>query len=383
MDMNTLNGFEVFDGLMPGAIAQQKKTENTDTNIEDFASEELTDDELDDIKKQGKKDTEEVEEPEEEQVVETKPKKKAKPVVEEPEETGSDDSDTNTDNDTDDQSVIVSGFFDTLAEQFGWDDVEEDEKPKSAEELVQYFKDVIEENSKPEYASEEVEALDKYVRNGGNLKDYFAIDNNIDLENIDLEEESNQKIILREFLKEKGFSASSIDKKLSKYEDAGILEDEAEDALEALKDIKAKKKEQLLAYQEKSAREAENRQREFFNNVVNEIKGMDSIYGIEIPEKDKRTLLEYIFKPGSDGMTRYQKDYAKSLKNLITSAYFTMKGDSLIDFAKKKGKKDALDNFKNSLTRNSGIVKKSKKQTIDNEDDTTMWSAFTRRLRVA
>lgn len=383
MDMNTLNGFEVFDGLMPGAIAQQKETKNTDANIEDFASEELTDDELDDIKKQNKQDTEEVEEPEEEQVVETKPKKKAKPVVEEPEETGSDDSDTNTDNDTDDQSVIVSGFFDTLAEQFGWDDVEEDEKPKSAEELVQYFKDVIEENSKPEYASEEVEALDKYVRNGGNLKDYFAIDNNIDLENIDLEEESNQKIILREFLKEKGFSASSIDKKLSKYEDAGILEDEAEDALEALKDIKAKKKEQLLAYQEKSAREAENRQREFFNNVVNEIKGMDSIYGIEIPEKDKRTLLEYIFKPGSDGMTRYQKDYAKSLKNLITSAYFTMKGDSLIDFAKKKGKKDALDNFKNSLTRNSGIVKKSKKQTIDNEDDTTMWSAFTRRLRVA
>ena len=383
MDMNTLNGFEVFDGLMPGAIAQQKKTENTDTNIEDFASEELTDDELDDIKKQGKKDTEEVEEPEEEQVVETKPKKKAKSVVEEPEETGSDDSDANTDNDTDDQSVIVSGFFDTLAEQFGWDDVEEDEKPKSAEELVQYFKDVIEENSKPEYASEEVEALDKYVRNGGNLKDYFAIDNNIDLENIDLEEESNQKIVLREFLKEKGFSTSSIDKKLSKYEDAGILQDEAEDALEALKDIKTKKKEQLLAYQEKSAREAENRQREFFNNVVNEIKGMDSIYGIEIPEKDKRTLLEYIFKPGSDGMTRYQKDYAKSLKNLITSAYFTMKGDSLIDFAKKKGKKDALDNFKNSLTRNSGIVKKSKKQTIDNEDDTTMWSAFTRRLRVA
>ena len=379
MDMNTLNGFEVFDGLMPGAIAQQKKTENTDTNLEDFASEELTDDELDDIKKQNKETTEEVKEPEEEQVVETKPKKKAKPVIEEPEETGSDDSDTDTDDNTDDQSVIVGGFFDTLAEQFGWDDVEEDEKPKSAEELVQYFKDVIEENSKPEYASEEVEALDKYVRNGGNLKDYFAIDNNIDLENIDLEEESNQKIVLREFLKEKGFSTSSIDKKLSKYEDAGILEDEAEDALEALKDIKAKKKEQLLAYQEKSAREAVNRQRAYFNSVVDEIKGLDSIRGIKIPEKDKRVLLEYIFKPTSDGMTKFQKDWSRSVKNLIESAYFTMKGDLLVKAAEVKGQNEAINKFKNSLNR-TGVSKKTKVQ----EDTSTesMWDSFARRLRV-
>ena len=57
---------------------------------------------------------------------------------------------------------------------------------------------------------------------------------------------------------------------------------------------------------------------------------MDSIYGIEIPEKDKRALLEYIFKPDAEGVTKYQKDYAKSLKNLITSAYFTMKGDSFV-----------------------------------------------------
>lgn len=88
---------------------------------------------------------------------------------------------------------------------------------------------------------------------------------------------------------------------------------------------------------------------------------MDSIYGIDIPEKDKRALLEYIFKPDANGVTKYQKDYAKSLKNLITSAYFTMKGDSLIDVAKKKGKKDAIDSFKSSLTKNRGISPKSKK----------------------
>lgn len=110
---------------------------------------------------------------------------------------------------------------------------------------------------------------------------------------------------------------------------------------------------------------------------------MNSIYGIDIPEKDKRALLEYIFKPDASGVTKYQKDYAKSLKNLITSAYFTMKGDNLIDIAKKKGKKDAIDNFKNSLTKNKGVSTKSKRQIINDDDSASVWSAFTRQLRVA
>ena len=32
---------------------------------------------------------------------------------------------------------------------------------------------------------------------------------------------------------------------------------------------------------------------------------MNSIYGIDIPEKDKRALLEYIFKADADGVTKY------------------------------------------------------------------------------
>jgi len=71
--------------------------------------------------------------------------------------------------------------------------------------------------------------------------------------------------------------------------------------------------------------------------------------------------LEYIFKPDTDGYTKYRKDFDKSRKNLIASAYFMMKGDNLIDLAKKEGKKDALNNFKDSLTKNNGINKRSKK----------------------
>ena len=72
------------------------------------------------------------------------------------------------------------------------------------------------------------EKLDEFVRNGGNLKDYFQLDADIDLDNVVIEDnEVNQKAVVRMLLKEKGFSSSRIDKMINKYEDAGILEDEA------------------------------------------------------------------------------------------------------------------------------------------------------------
>lgn len=400
---NTLNGFEaILESLNPNVGANKtKEIDNIDNEFD--AVEELTDEELEALRgKTSKKSTNNKEDEEEEEDdvdgkgeedddIETNEPSKTKKSSKKTTKTDKDndtvdekgeEDDIDSDDGTTSEELIVN-FFDSLSEQLGWSDVEDEDKPKTAEDLIEYFKDVIEENSVPQYASEEVEKLDEFVRNGGNLKDYFSIDADIDLDNIEVEDnEINQKLVVKEFLKEKGFSAKQIDKKITKYEDAGILEDEAVDALEALKDIKAERKEKLLEEQQKSAREAQKQQQTFFNNVVSEIKGMDSIYGIEIPEKDKQALLEYIFKPDAEGVTKYQKDYAKSLKNLITSAYFTMKGDSLITIAKQKGKKDALDNFKNSL-RGSGVTKKSRKQVINNDSTSTIWDTFARQLRVA
>lgn len=393
---NTLNGFEAILDIMNPNVGK----DNNNFDIDD-AVEELTDEELEAIAKQKTSKTDNNNDDDDvdiddDDIDDTDDKKKKtstkknnkdnKNTVTKTDDSD-DDSDTDddsVDNDPDEESTVVTKFFDALSEKLNWEDIEDSEKPKTAEDLVEYFKEIIEENSVPNYASEEIEKLDEFVRNGGNLRDYLQIDADIDLDEIDItEDENNQKLVLREFLKEKGFNNKQIEKKLTKYEDAGLLEDEAEDALEALKEIKIKRKEQLLAEQEKQARDNKKKQQEFFNNVVAEIKGMDNIYGIDIPEKDKRALLEYIFKPDSNGITKYQKDYAKSLKNLVTSAYFTMRGDSLIDIAKKKGKRDAFDTFKQSLTKNSGVNKKSKRQIINDDDTTSIWNAFTRQLRVA
>lgn len=381
MDNITLNGFEVFEDLMPGASVKNKTntvstTEEDDVKIDiDSASEELSEEELNDIRKTTTKTEDGKKEDIEDDIVEkneikTKNTDKENKIEESESEEEEDEPS--------DEATMVTGFFDSLSEKLGWEDVNEEEKPKTVEDLIDYFNDVIEENSTPQYASEEIEQLDKFVKNGGNLRDYFIIDAEVDLDNIDLDEESNQKLVLKEFLKEKGFNSTQIEKKLNKYEDAGILEDESQDAIEALKEIRENKKQQLLKAQEKSAQDAQKRQREYFDTVVNEIKGLDSIRGVKIPEKDKRVLLEYIFKPTSDGMTKFQKDWSKSVKNLIESAYFTMKGDAFIKAAETKGSNAAINRFKDSLNK-TGISKKTKKQ--DNTSTESMWNSFARRLR--
>lgn len=392
MDKNTLNGFEVFEEFMPGGVAN-KNTFNTSLEDDfDGAGEELTDEELEEIRKNNNPDKKEPkEEPKDNTTVKTSSKKDKK---DKKEGDTDDDPDNDLDNNDDDNDNIVDdgisdddsesdtiiSFFDSISERLGWEDVEDDEKPKTAEELVEYFQEVIEENSVPQYASEEVEALDKFVKNGGNLRDYFQIDGELDLEDFEIEDnEVNQKLILKEFLKEKGFNNKQIDKKLTKYEDAGLLEDEATDALEALRDIREQKKQQLLEEQEKSAKELKKRQQVYFNSVVTEIKGMDNIRGIKIPQKDKQALLEYIFKPTADGKTQYQKDYSKSVKNLLESAYFTMKGDTLLKAAKSEGSTAAINKFKNSLSK-TGVSRKTRRQ--DNTSTESMWDSFARQLRV-
>lgn len=277
----------------------------------------------------------------------------------------------------DNEGIQVTAFFDAVAEEMGLEVEEGEDKPTTVEELCEYFRDMIEENSTPEYASEEVAQLDEFVRNGGKLEDYFKAAPAIDYETFDTTIEENQKRIVRELLAAKGFNEKQIARKIEKYEDAGILEDEAEDALEAMKDIAEERKEQLLAQQKKENEQRVERQQRFVDDVVTNIKSLKDIRGIAIPEKDKKALLNYIFKADADGLTQYQKDYSKNVKNLIESAYFTMKGDTLLDTAKKIGTSSAIKTLKQSL-KNTGSSKNSKK--VHTSSPNSIWSIAARSL---
>lgn len=388
----TLGGFEaVLDSFIPnpdGGFRNSNIDENVNVDADEFES--LDDEELEDIKnnnievKNKKEKPVEEQDTEEEEIeegdIEDKPKRK--PGRSRKEETIEEEAEEEEEIEDNNEENVVTNFFDAMAEKLNWEFEEDEDKPKSVDELINYFQNVIEENSKPEYSSEEVEALDNFVKQGGDLKKYLTIDAELDLDDIDIEDEANQKLVVKQLLKEKGFSTKKIDKLVSRYEEAGLLEDEAQDALEDLKEIKEEKKKQLLEDQKKAYQIQLQRQQQFYDNVVSEIKGLKNIRGITVPEKDKKVLMDYILKPDTDGKTKYQKDYAKGgVKNLIESAYFTMNADKLIEAAKREGNNSAIDKFRRSL-KSSSITTKSRKQATSSDDD-PIWFSAARQLRIS
>lgn len=349
--------------------------EGTPFSFASEGDEELTDEEIEALKgksappvlpvKEGKTKIDTVEEEEDEEEDDKTPIhiESTEPTEDE----GSDEEPTET----------VTALFDAIAEELNWTMDEEDKKPTNVEDLVAYFKDVIEENSVPVYANEEVKEIDEFVRNGGKLQDYFKAIAPVEYESIDITREDNQKKVLKEYLKTQGYNDTRIDRKLERYEDAGVLEEEAEEALEFLKDASSKNKERLLEEQETFARQQKEEQQKYIDSVVKEINSITEIRGIKIPKEDKARLAEYMFKPDSSGQTQYVKDFVKDPKNVIGAAYFTMKGDALLGAAKNEGNTKAMQRLKNSL-KSTGAGKNSKKITTSSSD--SLWVTVARQL---
>ena len=244
----------------------------------------------------------------------------------------------------------VGAFFDAFAEAAGWS-VDDSERPKNVDEFVEYMSKVAEENSIPQYADYRIAQLDQYVKNGGRFEDFYQTQQrSMYYDNIDIEDESNQKAVVRDYYKLQGMNDEQINRKIERYEDADMLEDEATDAVNYLKAYEAQQA-QYMAQQQESQRQAQEQQAaQFVEDLTNGINVLADIRGIAIPKEDKKALYDYITKTDADGLTQYQKDFNGNLvNNLIESAYFTMKGDALLGEAKRNGQTSAASKLRNML----------------------------------
>lgn len=247
----------------------------------------------------------------------------------------------------------VGLLFDAIGQSLGWNinDIDEKDRPLTVDDLTNYLAETVKQNSVPHYADERIQRLDEYVKNGGKFEDFYQKQSDgLSLENIDMEDEVNQKAVIRELLKHGNYSDEQINKKISRYEDADMLYEESEDALDRLKQIRKQEVEDAAKQQEEFAKQQEAQQKAFFDSVTKDINSLTDIRGIAIPKEDRRALFDYIFKVDQNGMSQYQKDFNENLsKNLIESAYFTMKADALISKAEKKGESSAADKLRNLL----------------------------------
>lgn len=278
-----------------------------------------------------------------------------------PDDANVDDQNNNTDVDdnngdepNENETTQIGLFFDAFAEELGWD-VNDDEKPKSYGELVDYIGEIIHQNSTPQYANEQVAQLDAYIKNGGKFEDFYQRQQeSISYENMDLEDESNQKAAVREYLRYQGYNDDQISRKIERYEDGDMLEEEAEDALARLKDIRAQQLQEQEQMQAQARQAQEEQARQFMESLTESVNSLDNIRGIAIPKQDRKELFDYITKVDADGLTRYQKDFnANMVNNLIESAYFTMKGDALLGEATRSGRTSAANKLRTMLRHQS------------------------------
>jgi len=216
---------------------------------------------------------------------------------------------------------------------------------------VNYIGELIEQNSTPQFANDQIAQLDAYVRNGGKFEDFYQRQQeSINYESMDLEDESNQKAAVREYLRYQGYNDDQINRKIERYEDGDMLEEEAEDALAQLKTIRAKELEEQERLQAQARQTQEEQARQFMESLTQSVNTLDNIRGIAIPKEDRKKLFDYITKVDADGLTAYQKDFnANMVNNLIESAYFTMKGDALLGEATRSGRTSAANKLRTIL----------------------------------
>lgn len=249
----------------------------------------------------------------------------------------------------------VGLLFDAIGESFGWnmDDIKEEDRPLTVDDLTHYMREVVQQNSVPQYADERIQQLDEYVKNGGKFEDFYGKQQQaLSYDNMDMEDEDNQKAVVSELLRYSGYTDDQIKNKISRYEDADMLEEESADALDRLKQIKQHELE--IAQQQQAAylQQQEEQSKQFYNDCMNQIKSLSSIRGVQIPKEDRAKLADYIFNVDQDGISKFQRDYNNKdnfINNLITTAYITMKGDSFISTAKRDGESSATEKLRKML----------------------------------
>lgn len=283
-------------------------------------------------------------------------KPKEKPVQEPANATVDNTEDVQEPSDADvHEAQQVGLLFDAIGESFGWnmDDIKEEDRPLTVDDLTNYMREVVQQNSVPQYADERIQQLDEYVKNGGKFEDFYGKQQqSLSYDNMDMEDEDNQKAVVSELLRYSGYTDDQIKNKISRYEDADMLEEESADALDRLKQIKQHELEMAQQQQAAYLQQQEEQSKQFYNDCMNQIKSLSSIRGVQIPKEDRAKLADYIFNVDQDGISKFQRDYNNKdnfINNLLTTAYITMKGDSFVSTAKRDGESSATEKLRKML----------------------------------
>lgn len=285
-------------------------------------------------------------------------------------------------NQTEESSLKV--FASWLGEK-GLVDYDEETFEDSEEGLKKLMSSTVErevqnyKNSLPE----DVHKLVEFVEAGGNPKDFMDIYyNQSSWADFKLENETDHKTVLEEYLKAQGEEPDDIKETIDTYEVSGILEKKAKTALTKLQNAEKSYQEQVLEAQKKYDAEQKELAKKQYEEFKQKLYSKEEIQGFKLTPKMKDNLWDFIMKPDKTGKTGLQKHNETNENAQFMYAYLAMNDWDLSKLEKQVKNKvnselaSKLSNFKDGRSK----LKSGQSDSFSSERSSGNFSAFRQAL---
>lgn len=218
-------------------------------------------------------------------------------------------------------NTIEENFINSIAKKIGIELGEDEEYEDSEDGLVAFTQRAAEDiadsklnsyfSSLPPIAGDFFDYLQMLGEEAteDKIKSFFTTVNpEINYSEVDLENESVQKAVLKSFYKKNDYTDEEITKKLDKFEIAGMLKEEAEDAANKLSKLQVKERETLLKQEKAEADARKEKTQKFFGNIKQVLES-GKVNNFTVPVTEKKAIFDYDVQGG------FMKDLNEILKD--------------------------------------------------------------------
>ena len=295
---------------------------------------------------------------------------------EEEEDDSTDDSDDSAKEKPDPIKIIAEhlhekGIVDIPEDFSGKDDEFEALFTKKIEDGINAYKDSLSELSK---------RFVEFIENGGDPTKFVEVhsqQNFSSLKSEDIEEvddaetnvsrDSIRKEVIYKALRLQGYDDEKIFAKIKKYDDSGILADEALDSLGIVQKYDKQSKLQFEQEQKKIAKEKQEAFDAWMTNTTKLIDDdLDKIVEVDIPKRKKEEFKDFLLKVNPKTKKTALMEQRESDPNFdIKMAFAAFGGFKLVkDGAKKKANSKLADKLANSSSRSLSHKKTGDKNNM-------------------
>ena len=304
----------------PGEDAKQD--ENVDAEPSIFEPQ-LKIKEVNEIPEKGLKEEKEEEEEKEEPSEDIKDEKPEESKAEDKEEPV---SETGEDSEAEEETENAFRVFAEMQRDKGLIDYKDEDFEESDDWLLDKISNTIEDKV-GEYKDsipEEIKYLLDNYEAGVPLGSLLEMQNqeqvyeSISVENLE-KSDSLQKNVVKDLLMRTGWSEERANKKIQRYEDAGVLHEEAEEALSSLVEIQKQEKQQFVENKKREEQQRVETHQKWLGDLKDHIGTKEEILpGFKLSPKDKDNLYKGITKLDREGkneiMRMREKDPEFDLK---------------------------------------------------------------------